>query len=56
MRMGQTIRRTRQRKGMTQGQFAKMIGVTQQKLSEWERGMRLRAVMDARRLLAVLNG
>lgn len=50
-----TIRRVRVRLGLTQAQFAKKIGVRQQKLSEWERGKRLRAVFDAMKLLKAIQ-
>lgn len=49
------IRRTRTRLGLTQSQFAKKVGVRQQKLSEWERGRRLRSVLDAMTLVKVLG-
>lgn len=49
------IRRTRLRAGLTQQQFAKKIGVRQQKLSEWENGKRLRAVLDAMALLKAVG-
>lgn len=41
------IRRTRVRLGLSQAQFAKKVGVRQQKLSEWENAKRLRAVLNA---------
>lgn len=47
------IRRARGQ--MTQSQFAKKLGVRQQKLSEWENGKRLRAVLDAMSLLAAIG-
>ncbi|HEY1108937.1 MAG TPA: helix-turn-helix transcriptional regulator [Opitutaceae bacterium] len=49
------IRKTRLRSKMTQAQFARVLGVRQQKLSEWERGKRLRAVLDAMALLKALG-
>lgn len=50
------IRRTRIRMSLTQGQFARKVGVSQQKVSEWENGKRLRAVVEARQLWRVLGG
>ncbi len=49
------IRKTRIRHKMSQSQFARKIGVRQQKLSEWENGKRLRAVVDAMALLKVIR-
>ncbi|MES2693521.1 MAG: helix-turn-helix transcriptional regulator [Verrucomicrobiota bacterium] len=49
------IRRTRVRSKMTQHQFARTLGIRQQKLSEWENGKRLRAVLEAMALLKVLG-
>lgn len=49
------IRKTRIRSNLTQSQFAKKLGVRQQKLSEWENGKRLRAVFDAMTLLKALG-
>lgn len=49
------IRKTRIRSNMTQAQFARKLGVRQQKLSEWENGKRLRAVFDAMTLLKVIR-
>lgn len=45
----------RARGSMTQSQFAKKLGVRQQKLSEWENGKRLRAVLDAMSLLKAIG-
>ncbi len=50
-----SIRRTRIRSNLTQQQFARKIGVRQQKLSEWENGRRLRMVLEAMTLLKVLG-
>lgn len=36
------IRRSRIQSGMTQGQFARKLGISQQKLSDWENGKRWR--------------
>lgn len=49
------IRRARVRAGLTQQTFARKLGVRQQKLSEWERGKRLRGVLDAMALLKALG-
>ena len=48
--LGTNIRRLRQKLKLSQGQFAAELGVRQQKVSEWERGERLRAVIVAWRL------
>ncbi len=40
---------------MTQHQFARKLGIRQQKLSEWENGKRLRAVLEAISLLKILG-
>lgn len=50
-----SIRRMRQRLKLTQTRFARELGVSQQKLSDWERGRRLRAVMEGMRLSEVLK-
>jgi len=44
------IRRRRIRLNLTQGQFAREIGVSQQTISDWERRKRLRQVQLAMRL------
>jgi DNA-binding transcriptional regulator YiaG len=49
------IRRMRQRLKLTQTRFARELGVSQQKLSDWERGRRLRAVMEGMRLAEFLK-
>ena len=49
------IRRHRIRSGMTQVVFARKLGVSQQKLSDWERGKRLRAVVEAMTLVRTLE-
>lgn len=41
------LRTVRQRANLTQTQFARKLGVSQQKLSDWENGKRLRAVVEA---------
>lgn len=53
--MAAQIRRTRLRSKMTQHQFARKLGIRQQKLSEWENGKRLRAVLDAMTLLKAIG-
>lgn len=40
---------------MTQGQFARKLGLRQQKISEWENGKRLGAVFDAIALLDAIS-
>lgn len=49
------IRRMRQRLKLTQTRFARELGVSQQKLSDWERGRRLRAVREGMRLAEILK-
>lgn len=44
------IRRKRLRLQLTQAQFAKLMGVRQQQVSEWEQGKRLRLLQVAVRL------
>lgn len=47
------IREVRTRQGLTQGQLAERIGVSQQTVSDWEKGKRLRQVQVALRLARV---
>jgi DNA-binding transcriptional regulator YiaG len=49
------LRATRMAAKMSQGAFAAQLGVTQQKLSDWERGRRLRQLIEAIRVLDVLQ-
>lgn len=49
------IKRDRIQKAMTQTAYAKKVGVSQQKLSDWENGKRLRAVAEALKLVAALK-
>ncbi len=53
--LGANIRLAREKLGLSQGQFARKVGVSQQKISEWERGLRLRQVITAWRLADVLS-
>ena len=46
--LGANIRCAREKLGLSQGQFAREIGMRQQKVSEWERGLRLRRIARAR--------
>ena len=39
MNIGQAIAQDRQRLGLTQGEFARRIGVSQQSVSKWEDGL-----------------
>jgi DNA-binding transcriptional regulator YiaG len=48
--LGANIRGLRKKVGLSQGRFAAELGVSQQKVSEWERGEHLRAVIVAWRL------
>lgn len=50
------IREMRVQQNLNQGQFAQQIGVSQQTVSDWERGKRLRQVHVAMRLLRLLGG
>jgi len=50
------VRAARNRLGLNQHEFAKLVrGVSQQKISDWESGKGLRAVVAAQRLLIVLS-
>ena len=49
------LRAMRIRSGLTQTQFARKLGVSQQKLSDWENGKHLRAMLEAIRVLDVLE-
>ena len=44
------IRQVRTRLDLTQGQFAERLGVSQQTVSDWEKGKRLRQIQVALRL------
>lgn len=44
------IRQTRVRLSLSQGQFAERLGISQQTVSDWEKGKRLRQVQVALRL------
>lgn len=54
-KIAEMIRTTRLARNLTQGDFAEAVGVSQQKLSDWEQGKRLRSVMIAWRLADVLG-
>lgn len=54
--LARTIRRTRTKLGMSQQAFACRLGIKQQKLSEWERGRRLTAILQAIKLVRTLGG
>ena len=50
------VREARNQLGLNQREFAKLVrGVSQQKISDWESGKGLRAVVSAFRLLTVLS-
>ncbi len=49
-----SIRTVRQKLGMSQRQFARAVGATQQTVSEWEHGLRLRPIVIAWRLADLL--
>lgn len=51
---GASLREIRRKLGYSQGQLADAIGVSQQKLSEWERAKRLQGVVVAWRLAEFL--
>ena len=53
--LAREIRVARSRLGMSQGGFAREIGVSQQTVSDWERGKRLRQLGVALRLLRFLK-
>jgi DNA-binding transcriptional regulator YiaG len=48
--LGTSIRGLRKKLRFSQGRFAAELGVSQQEISEWERGRRLRPVIVAWRL------
>jgi repressor LexA len=48
--LAEEIRQVRTRLGLTQGQFAERLGVSQQTVSDWEKGKRLRQIQVALRL------
>lgn len=50
------LRKMRINAGMNQAQFARKLGVSQQKLSDWENGKRLRAAIEAFPLVRWLGG
>lgn len=54
-RLASQIRLLRRRSGLTQARFARKLGVSQQKLSDWENAKRLRAVIEAMPLLRLLQ-
>ena len=53
--LAREIRAARSRLGMNQGMFAREIGVSQQTISDWEHGKRLRQLDVALRLLGFLD-
>ena len=52
--LAENIRAVRRNCGMSQARFAREVGVTQQKVSEWERGVGLSQVVVAWRLADAL--
>jgi len=54
--LAKRIRKLRIDAGMTQDRFARKLGVSQQKLSDWENGKRLRAVLEAMTVARILGG
>jgi DNA-binding transcriptional regulator YiaG len=49
------IRRLRERLELSQGQFAREVGVSQQTVSDWEQGKRLRQFHVVLRLIRLLE-
>lgn len=49
------IRRLRMQLQLTQTQFARKLGVSQQKLSDWEHGRGLGGVINAMKLVTLLQ-
>lgn len=49
------IKELRQSLRLSQGQFARTLGVSQQTVSDWERGKRLRQIEVVMRLIALLR-
>jgi transcriptional regulator with XRE-family HTH domain len=53
--VGETIRRLREARGLTQAALAKAIGVDAQSVSRWERAERVPNAMDYRKAMDVLE-
>lgn len=53
--LAQQIRALRERLKLSQGGFARHVGVSQQTVSDWERGKRLRQIEVALRLSRFLE-
>jgi DNA-binding transcriptional regulator YiaG len=49
------IRRVREGLQLHQGDFARLIGVSQQTVSDWEQGKRLRQMIVAMRVMRLLE-
>jgi DNA-binding transcriptional regulator YiaG len=45
--LAKAIRSARLKSGLPQTEFARKLQISQQKLSDWESGKRLRAILDA---------
>jgi DNA-binding transcriptional regulator YiaG len=53
--LAKKIYAARLRSSLPQTEFARKLGVTQQKLSDWERGKRLRALVAALPVAKILK-
>jgi DNA-binding XRE family transcriptional regulator len=53
--LAKKIRSARARSGLSQTEFARKLGISQQKLSDWENGNRLRALVTALSVAKILK-
>jgi transcriptional regulator with XRE-family HTH domain len=53
--LAKKIRTARLRSGLPQTEFARKLRISQQKLSDWERGKRLRALVTALSVAKILK-
>lgn len=53
--IGKRIRALRKRRGLTQADFARLVGVTRPTVISWERGITVPVLYTLRRLAAVLG-
>jgi DNA-binding transcriptional regulator YiaG len=53
--LAKAIRSARLKSGLPQTEFARKLKISQQKLSDWERGKRLRGFLDALSIAKILK-